>query len=549
MKTQTSIAVLKNFILPKTARYAGTSLPSVAKGSLYTLMRPSFLVLYMASAFAFAPPARASTLSDEIFASGFQYQDFPADPIVDPSAPPNAAMLFGAAGAPSGGPCMSEPETGTLFPQNWLRPRFTWIATGGENLFELRVAAQNQDHALVVYTTATTWTMPAAVWTALSQHTVDQPLTVAVRGATYSSSGTLTSGPELGSSGTFTIAPVAAPGAIVYWTDPSGGMLLRGFRIGDEDFKDIVSPAGAGTACVGCHSATPDGADVGFSASNGSAAGLGLLSSDGQQLAPSFISASAKSLMSRQDQEAPVFSKQHWTAGDHVALTMYQSQIMWTDLEATSTAQGTGWGFLTRAGETASAASASFAHNSDTVLYVASTSGVTQGVTVTSGDLETVPFNHRAGGAPTPVSGAATAAYNEYYPSFSPDDKYIAYDRVPTGMSSYNNGQAEVYVIPAVGGAPVRIAANDPSVCTGQTSPGVTNSWPRWSPETQDNGGRRFYWITFSSTRSGTERQIYIAPVVDNGSTLTTYPALYPWNQAASDDDHTPAWDNFSIPF
>jgi hypothetical protein len=443
---------------------------------------------------------------------------------------------------------MADPQTGTLFPNNWLRPRFAWIPTGGENLFELRITANNQDGALVVYTDATTWTMPANMWAGLSQHTVDRAITVKVRGATYSAgTGNLTGGPELGASGTVQVAPVSAPGAIVYWTSPAGGMQLSGFSIGDESLKTIVTPAGAGTACIGCHSATPDGAYVGFSASAGGAsAALGLVSSDGQQLTPSFITASAQTLMARQDQEAPQFSSLHWTTGDRIALTMYQSQIMWTDLEATSTAQGAGWGFLTRSGDSANAAYASFAHTTDTVLYVSTPDSVSLGVTVTSGDIKTVPFNNRAGGAPTTVVGTTD---NEYYPSFSPDDKYIAYNRVPAGQSSYNNAQAEVYVIPSVGGVPVRIVANDPPACTGATSPGVTNSWPRWSPDAQDNGGRRFYWMTFSSTRSGFTRQVYVAPIVDNGTTLTTYPALYPWNQAASDDDHTPAWDDFSIPF
>src|SRR5512135_2350715 len=62
--------------------------------------------------------------------------DFLADPILDgPSdggggepvvgpAPPSSATLFGAAGSPTGGPCMFEPEVGTLFPNNWLRARF-----------------------------------------------------------------------------------------------------------------------------------------------------------------------------------------------------------------------------------------------------------------------------------------------------------------------------------------------------------------------------------------------------------------------------------------
>jgi len=504
-----------------------------------TAMRRSFVVLSLASVFVFAPQSPASTLGDDIFSSGFEYRDFSAVPIIDAGAPATAPTLFGATGAPTGGPCLADPQIGALFPNNWLRPRFTWIPTGSENLFELRISAQNQDNALVVYTAATTWTMPANIWAGLSQHTVDQPITVAVRGATYSG-GSLTTGPALGSSGTIRVAPVSAPGAIVYWTSAGGGT-LRGFRIGDESLKNVLSPADAATGCVGCHSPTPDGAYVGFSAS----VGVGLLSSDGQHLAPSYISASAQTLMARPDQQEPVFSKLHWTAGDRVALTMYQSQIMWTDLEATSTAQGGGWGFLARTGEAKNAASASFAHTSDTVLYVATSSDVNTGVIVTSGDIETVPFNNRAGGPPVVVVATGD---NEYYPSFSSDDKYIAFNRVPPGMSSYNNPQAEVYVVPAAGGMPVRIVANDPPACTGESSPGVTNSWPKWSSGAPDNGGRRFYWMTFSSSRSGMQTQIYVAPVVDNGTTLTTYPALYPWNQAAGDDNHTPEWDDSAIP-
>ncbi|HEU4662770.1 MAG TPA: hypothetical protein VFS55_01935 [Dokdonella sp.] len=506
-------------------------------------MHRSFVVMYAASMFVVAAPCRASA-GDTIYADGFEFHDFPIDPIIDGGAPADAPALFGVADAPGGGPCLADPQIGTLFPNNWMRPRFTWVPSGSENLFELRVTAPNQGHALLVYTTASSWTMPANVWAALTQHTVDRAITLTVRGATYSG-GTLTSGPEVGSSGAVRIAPVAAPGAIVYWTFTGAENLLRGFRIGDENLEDIIRPADAGASCVGCHTATPDGTYVGFSAGEGGGAGLGLLSADGQHLAPPFISPSAQALMARPDQDAPAFSAQHWSPGDRIALTMYQSNIIWTDLEASSTAQGAGWGILARSGESTHAASASFAHTSDTVLYVSTPDPVTLGVTVTNGDIRVVPYNNRAGGTPNTIVATQD---NEYYPAFSPDDHYVAYDRVPGGTSSYNNAQAEVWVAPGAGGQPVRIAANDPSSCTGQASPGVTNSWPRWAPATSDDGGRRFYWLTFSSTRSGT-RQIYVAPVVDTGGTLTTYPALYPWNQAADDDGHTPAWGDFAIPF
>ena len=56
-------------------------------------------------------------------------------------------------------------------------------------------------------------------------------------------------------------------------------------RVGDEGVQDIVRPADAGTACVGCHASTPDGAFVGFSASpqagNGDPATFGLRTVDG----------------------------------------------------------------------------------------------------------------------------------------------------------------------------------------------------------------------------------------------------------------------------
>jgi len=508
-------------------------------------MDRSLVDMYVASAFVFmaSSPVWAA---DEVFADGFEFRDFPSTPIVDASAPANAETLFGGTtGTPTGGPCLSDPEIGTLFPNNWIRPRFTWIPTGSENLFEIRLSAQNQDNALVVYTAASTWTMPAAIWAGLSQHTVDSAITVTVRGATYSS-GSLTSGPALGSSGAIRVAPVSAPGAIVYWTNTSNGMLLRGFRMGEETLKDILGPADAGASCIGCHTSTPDGTYVGFSAGEGGGAGLALLSSDGQHLTPSFISASAQTLMARQNQDLPSFSPMHWTAGDHTALTMYQSNIIWTDLEASSTAQGAGWGIVARNNESTNAASASFAHTGDALLYVSTPDPVNTGVTVTHGDIHIVPFNNRAGGTPTALVATPD---NEYYPAFSPDDRLVAFDRVPTDVNSYNNPQAEVYVVPATGGTPVRMAANDPAVCTGHSSPGITNSWPKWSPAAGSNGGRQFYWLTFSSTRAGGSPQIYVAPVVDDGTTLTSYPALYPWNQVPGDASHTPDWGNFSIPF
>ena len=60
-------------------------------------------------------------------------------------------------------------------------------------------------------------------------------------------------------------------------------------------------------------------------------------------------------------------------------------------------------------------------------------------------------------------------------------------------------------------------------------------------------GGATYYWLTFSSKRGGGVPQLYVSPVVVSGTNVTTYPALYLWNQPAAESNHTPAWDKFDI--
>jgi hypothetical protein len=491
------------------------------------------------------------------------YADFPAAPVIDPAGntPAGAPSLFGPAGSgqSAGGPCLIDPELGSLFPGNWLPLRFHFVPPTGQNLFEIRVHADQETNDLVVYTTQTTWTMSSQMWSSLAQHVIDEPITVTIRGGTYDGT-KLIGGPVLGSAGTISVAPAAASGAIVYWTS-SNGTALRGFTIGDTKVQDVLRPNQANTQCIGCHASTPDGDFVAFSASsdsmNGNPAEFAMRSTDGKLTTPSFISTAAATLLARSGQEEPVFSKSHWMTGDRIGLSMLylhdtmpasQYEIVWTDLETTSSAQGTGWGILKRDGDPGDPASAAFSHDGTKVVY---TSGKTTsgGVTLSDGDLRIIPYANRAGGTSTAVVGASDSAYNEFYPAFSSDDQWLAFGRLPSGMSSYNQTATEVFIVPTAGGMPTRIVANDPPACAGRPSPGITNSWPKWSPDTTVVGNRTFYWITFSSTRIADKHpQLYIAPVVIEGSTVKTYPALYLWNQPADENNHTPAWDDFQIP-
>ncbi len=488
--------------------------------------------------------------------------DFPAAPILDAPAggtPPPASVVdaFGAAGsgAASGGPCLLDPEPGSLFPRNWLRPRFHLQAGGHQDVFEIRLHADKEANDLVVYTASPIWTMPAAIWNGLSANVVGQPITVSVRGLD-SSIGKV----ARGASQTITIAPVEAKGTIVYWTT-SGGSALKGFSVGQENVVTVITPPQTPGKCVGCHSSSPGGEFIGFSnssdPSNGDLAHIEIRSGTKPAQMPSFLTPSAQALLQRISQELPVFSPAHWSATDRVAVFMHadstdesaqNTHLLWIDLQAASEAEGVGWGEFARNGDPNAAAAYPFvSHDGQHIVY-ASAPGANPSGFLNNGDLYTVDYGNRAGGTARPLAGAATKQWSEFYPALSPDDAIVAYTRVPDGEHSNNNPHAEIMLVDAKGGTPVRPTANDPGMCQGHTSPGVTNSWPKWSPVASSVSGRTYYWIIFSSTRTGNP-QLYIAGVIkDEVGQVTTTPALYLWNQPADENNHTPAWDTFLIP-
>jgi hypothetical protein len=487
--------------------------------------------------------------------SGVIHDDF-ANPILDPGVPADAPDLFGQPDQPGDAPCLYEPEIGSLFPKNWLRPRFRFTAAPGLNLFEITLEVPNQKSPLVVYTTNPSWTMDPATWSLITTKSTGAPIHVKIRGAALTN-GMLTAGPVLGSSGDIEVAPVEAPGSVVYWTS-SNGTMLKGFKIGDETVQDVLTPQQGGTQCVACHSSTPDGLFVGYAARDdltmgGNTDRTDIRSVNGSATEMPGLTADAKALLARPGQEAPIYSRAHWQPGDRVQAMMYRVnarwEIAWVDIEATSQAQGVAWGVFARNGDPNPAGLASFSHDGTRLAYYSSPD-VDAAVFANFGDIYTVEYGNRAGGAATPVPGASDPSLNEFYPVFSPDDQLLAFNRVPAGQINYNSPDSEVFVIPAAGGQAVRLAANDPPACLGLTSPGVTNSWPRWAPEKKSANGKDYYFLIFSSTRNITSGgpQLYVSPVVISGGTMTTYAAIYLWNQPESENNHTPAWDTFALP-
>jgi hypothetical protein len=504
-----------------------------------------------------------------IIHTGGPYSDFPAAPVVaDPTLPPDIGALFqGATGTDTGGPCLTEPAIDAMVPRNWTPLLFEWTPGPNQNVFELRLAVKNQIHDLVVYTGQPSFTIDGAMWKSLAMNSAGEDITVTIRGAELAG-GMLMSGPFTGATGAIHLAPVDAPGSVVYWTSTSGTS-FQGFTIGDAKAVTVLTPALAGmtstggpTDCISCHASSPDGKLVVYTRDtpNTATRAIDIRKIDGSGPPdPKDVSPAALALLGRDKQSAPVLSKAHYAANDAVVISVFvdptltqsRYELIWTDLHA---ADQNGWGILQRTGDPNQVASPSWRHDGTAVAYVSSTT-TGEGV-VANGpamDIYTVPYNDRMGGAATPLPGASDPGYREFYPVYSPGDTLLAFNRTDQPVNSYNQPSAELLVVPAEGGAALRLAANDPPACAGLASPGLTNSWARWAPSATAVQGKKYYWLVFSSKRRPSALpQLYISAIVTtvNGGAETIekdYPALYVTSQDPGQSNHTPAWDVFEV--
>ena len=127
---------------------------------------------------------------------------------------------------------------------------------------------------------------------------------------------------------------------------------------------------------------------------------------------------------------------------------------------------------------------------------------------------------------------------NYYYPAFSPDSNWIAYNRAAQGTSN-DNPEAELWLISRDGQTNVRLDAANRGT-------NHTNSWPRWSPSVGE-----YSYVAYSSKRdygrvltNNAVSQIWISAVdldVAPG-TDPSFPPVWLPGQSMTEGNHTPTW-------
>ncbi|HMV68406.1 MAG TPA: hypothetical protein PKA64_16275 [Myxococcota bacterium] len=300
-------------------------------------------------------------------------------------------------------------------------------------------------------------------------------------------------------------------GSIIYWSTSRSGLVEIPYGLPARDF---LTPAETGH-CVACHAVSRDGR-VAFTYDGGNGA-LGV-----------------KSIADRADIVGPDSGQ----AGNFHTFSP-DGQLLVTashgDLRLIDATTGAALGDVLTTGD---ATHPDWSPTDDALVFVRARSHIEDWIL--GGSTSLLMMDHLGGGsfgAPR-LLVESDADHRLYYPSFSPDGAWVAYNR-STG-DTYDDPDAELWVVAADGSSPpIRLdAAND-------VGP-LTNSWPRWGPLPDDD----VLWLTFASKRpygflTSGNPQIWMTafdPTRAASGLDPSSPAAWLPNQDVTTNNHIPVW-------
>lgn len=419
--------------------------------------------------------------------------------VVDP-APADAADLFDAATDDAAlAPQVVYPADGTVVPPNLGDFEAHWVPAAGTDLFELTLRGEYAE--VTVYTTGTAadgglWSafLPEE-WSVVAASAGDETLELSVRALA-------TAAPESAGTATLGIGVTGEDiaGGIYYWASAGG----RPTGIYRHDMGAVEQEAEAFYTTV-------ETTDDAFP--NGRCVACHVLSRDGSRMAVTFKGGNGPATILDVATRTPMIDAVGGFAWNFASFEPGAERILTVSGGVMSLRQVSDGAVVTTVTTAGYATHPDFNPAGDAVVY-AQVAAPTNDWTFTGGQIVTQSFDAATATFGTPAPLASDAGANLYYPSFSPDGKWIIYNR--STQNAYDNATAELYVVAADGSTAPQLLAV-PNVATG-----LTNSWARWAPFAQTvetaGGSEPLFWFTFSSKRAFGVRlaagrpQIWMAP-------------------------------------
>jgi dipeptidyl aminopeptidase/acylaminoacyl peptidase len=445
--------------------------------------------------------------------------------VTEEGVPEGAEAAFEQSTAPSEGLEFAYPEDGVALPRNLQSPAFMWWDTDGMNLYRLEFSSDTTQ--VVVYTNSREWTVPDELWRTITatnaggsvQLTLSGAAVTTVDGAIVSVDAVL-SGPSI----EFIVNRLDAEGAIYYFSTTESGIV----RCDVEDTEPVpwFSQSSGNTegSCVGCHEINPQGDRMAYAWNEDDIdrQGLASITENGEvDLVLTHTSGRDKAYFSTYDP-----SGAYMVISSESDLFVYDGQTgellheISSDIDLTMP----DWS------------------PDGTMLVAISGRNMNSDVNFSNGYL--VILEHLGEGQfsePWPLTEAVPQGQdgNSYYPVFSPDSRWVAYNKTEGWATNFAD-DASLWLVEAMEGAqPIELARAN-------RAQGITNSWPRWGPVPDDD----VYWLTFASDRDygiyqSEHAQIWISGVdtrlADQGQD-PSMPAYRLPQQGWDDSNHAPVW-------
>jgi Tol biopolymer transport system component len=421
--------------------------------------------------------------------------DAAADPDTEPGdvegRPVQRITMPGADGLPErfdrardgagAGPAVVYPEDGTRLPRNTVPPVIQWEGPGDD---AYRVNIFTDDPIWEIYTTDWQWQPNQLQWERLVSDGRRGGVVVSVsridsRGEIVTSTGVRLS---------FSTASV--DGAVYYWTPDQSG--ITRLPMGSPAPEPFLSASVFN--CVGCHALSPDGSRLAYTRSGGGTpiGTLGVVGTDDART--QYVAENRLSLY------YPSFSPDniHLAAGSNGDVVVLNTDT----------------GVITETLPKPDGMSANFpawSPRGDTIVYAAGPAGFADSLGVSESGLARVrrtPGGWSAAEWLVEQGDAGGMPENLFYPAFSPDGRWVVFNRAESGAAVGGSpADSELWIVSGGGGSAIRLdAANGEDF--------ATNSWPRWAPSSGDGT----LWVAFTSNRrygrlGGGQPQIWIAAV------------------------------------
>jgi Tol biopolymer transport system component len=407
--------------------------------------------------------------------------------------PPDAPQLFGSATLGSDAalaPTIQYPVNNAVAPLNLPPMEMQW-ATGSNDLFHISLTST--DASVDVYTSDPQATLSAAEWNAIVNTAVGQNLTITVEGLVQAMPATKYASVPVSlalSSDTIDTS------AIYYWASSQGDIM-------SQTFGQTSAPTVVDGNCTACHSLSRAGSRIGYCRCVGGNCGdeyVGFLRYDvGSNTWNEAVNADNETIPGTYTTFAPVGNP---FPDDSHAIALVTSTTGTLSLYDPDTGSAVPSNLAQIAVPGRSALMPDWSADGNTVVF-ASPATTGQSVDVSNSSIATMSYSYATGshvfGTPTmlvpaPITLNGQSYDNLFFPSFSPDGKWVIFDAATAPWRNFTDehipGQ-RLAMVPAAGGAPFDLTALDGG------SGSLDTTWPHWAPGNTTD----YYWIVFSSER------------------------------------------------